>query len=91
MKGLSQRERALLIEIRQTGDFGGHGSDDEDWAAFDTLEDRGLVGWAYGPISRFLDEKFGPDDPDDGEPVDPVVTAFGLVALQCAQLAGVTP
>ena len=87
MRRLQDVEYALLRQIESRGDFGGYqthsGEDHPEWVLFGELEDRGLVGWVWGPISE---EMF--QDTDDWKyladgPFDPCVTPLGRTAMLC--------
>jgi hypothetical protein len=86
MRGLTAAEFALLDEIARTGDFYGYrpGDPEEPFDLAEDLEERGLVGWYYGPLSRecegFLDE--------DDE-LDPMVTPLGRTLMCAVRIVGV--
>ncbi len=89
MKTLTAREYDLLDCILRTGDL--PDLEESTWDLFEPLEDRGLVDWFYGPITREIHEAMDPDDPDYddvmGEELDPFVTTQGRLAMTCYRIA----
>lgn len=83
MKAIDQDEYAFMDLVLVAGDFDNRSPD--HWDLFEKLEEKGLMDWWYGPISRETDARF-PDE-FQGEEIDPRVTERGRLAMVCYRLS----
>lgn len=91
MRAVTNEEFALLDEILRTGDFHAYGADCTDnhpqWVLFESLEERGYVGWYAGPLTREVHETPECSDYLDEGPFDPCLTQLGHMAVLCWKAA----